>query len=593
MMYTFIDWKSLELKRSSGKEKIRCKSCDETRTDKKDKSLAIDHDEGFGSCFYCGALTFRDSNKPINNKVYKLPSQEWKNYTELSDNMVKFIEGRKIKQFSIKELGVTEEKYYQPKAQKEVTNITFNYFEGETLVNKKYRDSRKNFTQSAGTKSIFYNINSVIGEKECYIVEGEFDVLALHTHGVKNVISVPNGANDNDDYWANSEPYIKNIEKFIIATDNDTKGKILKEAIAQRLGRYRCEYIEWAGKDANDDLISGEIGNSLESAKKFPVAGTFTVKDLHGGIMNLYNNGLPDTLAPKHSSFGNLKDVFSVMAGHLVTITGIPSHGKSNFVEWYVLNLIKDYGMKASFFSPEHNPMELHQANFIEKAVGKNFWKEVNGIPRITQEDILRYEDWANEKLYLTGPEQGRGANWDWILDKFKEQIYSFGINIFVIDAFNKVELGKGNKIDEINNVLTRLTNFAQVNNALVFLVAHPRKMQQKEDGTYDKPTLYDVSGSADFRNQTHDGFCIHRHFGEDGYTEFVNLKTKMAFQGEIGKGEEFTYDVVNGRYHARHMPATYFDMTKDEEEELMPIFTPEVQDNSDMIPSEIDILPF
>ena len=179
--------------------------------------------------------------------------------------------------------------------------------------------------------------------------------------------------------------------------------------------------------------------------------------------------------------------------------------------------------MKASFFSPEHNPMELHQTNFIQKAVGKNFWNKVNRIPRITEEDILRYENWANEKLYLTGPEQGKGANWDWILDKFKEQIYSFGINIFVIDAFNKVELGKGNKIDEINNVLTRLTNFAQVNNALVFLVAHPRKMQQKEDGTYDKPTLYDVSGSADFRNQTHDGFCIHRHFGEDGYTEFVN----------------------------------------------------------------------
>ena len=104
-------------------------------------------------------------------------------------------------------LGVTEEKYYQPAKQKEVNNIVFNYFEGETIVNKKYRTSDKKFTQSKGGKPIFYNINSVIDAEEVYIVEGEFDVLALHDYGIKNCISVPNGANDNDDYWKNSEKY--------------------------------------------------------------------------------------------------------------------------------------------------------------------------------------------------------------------------------------------------------------------------------------------------------------------------------------------------------------------------------------------------
>ena len=46
-------------------------------------------------------------------------------------------------------------------------------------------------------KSIFYNINSIIGKDECFIVEGEFDVLAMYECGYKNTISVPNGANDN------------------------------------------------------------------------------------------------------------------------------------------------------------------------------------------------------------------------------------------------------------------------------------------------------------------------------------------------------------------------------------------------------------
>jgi len=574
-MNIFVEWNKLEFRKTNGKEKLRCPSCDDQRTDKKDKSLLVNHEDGYGKCFYCEALTFREINKKdFSVKHYELPKQDWLNYTKLSDKLIKWIEGdRKIKQFSLNELGITEENYYQPQLKKEVNNIVFNYFEGEQLVNKKYRSANKCFTQSAGTKSIFYNINSVIGQKEVYICEGEFDVIALHTFGIKNAISVPNGANDNDEYWTNSEKYLKDIEKFIIAVDNDEKGNILKEKIAQRLGRYRCEFVEWQNKDANGDLINGCIEESLNNRKTFPVSGTFTVEDLYDGILDLYDNGLPDTIYPKHNCFGNLKNVFSLMNGHLCTITGIPSHGKSNFSEWYGLNLINDYDLKASFFSPEHSPMSLHQTNFIQKAVGKPFWKSVDGIDRITKKEIEEYKIWANEKLYLTSPEKGETATWDWLLEKFKEQMMRFGINIFFIDAFNKVELPQGNKIDEINRVLTRITSFCQANNTIVCLVAHPTKMKKQESGIYDCPTLYDVSGSADFRNQTHDGFGIYRFFdnpetGLEGYTEFVNLKTKMNFQGEIGAKVEFSYHNATGRYYARGTQPPTFNMTRKEEKQ-------------------------
>ena len=121
-----------------------------------------------------------------------------------------------------------------------------------------------------------------------YTVEGEFDVLALYQIGIKNAISVPNGANDNDEYWKNSKEYFKDVKKFIIAVDNDTKGNELKERIAQRLGRYRCEYIEWQNKDANDDLKAGILKESVKQRKLFPVSGTFTVSDLKNDILNLY-----------------------------------------------------------------------------------------------------------------------------------------------------------------------------------------------------------------------------------------------------------------------------------------------------------------
>ena len=363
-MKNFIDWNTLNFKKTSGKEKLRCPNCDEQRSDNRDKSLAVDHNKGIGKCFYCESLTFREKEE---TQVYTQINPENKKTASNEQKIISYVNSRKISKDTIERAYVTFESYFQPAKGKEVDNIVFNYYEGSKLVNKKYRSADKKFTQTTGGKPIFYNINSVIGSDEVYIVEGEFDVLAMIEAGYKNTISVPNGANDNDDYWLNSKDYLENVKKFIIATDNDEKGIELRERIAQRLGRYRCQYIEWKNKDANGDLIDGCLKQSVLNKKRFPVNDTYTASDLQGGILNLYDNGLPETIKPKASYFRKLSRVFSVMKGQLTVSTGIPSHGKSNFVDWYVLNLIKDYNFKASWFSPEHTPMELYQTNLMEK----------------------------------------------------------------------------------------------------------------------------------------------------------------------------------------------------------------------------------
>lgn len=60
------------------------------------------------------------------------------------------------------------------------------------------------------------------------------DKLALWEIGLKNVISVPNGANDKDDVWENAQAIISRVKKFYIATDCDEKRQILSKKIAQR-----------------------------------------------------------------------------------------------------------------------------------------------------------------------------------------------------------------------------------------------------------------------------------------------------------------------------------------------------------------------
>lgn len=559
-MNVFLEWDSLPFKKRSGNEKMICPNCNHTRTNKKDRSLSISHSGGFGKCHHssCGALVFKESNKPSETeKVYTMPKQDWHNYTQLSDRMVKYIEERKIPQSVAIELGWSEEIHWQPAKNEKVNNLVYNFFEGDKVVNKKYRSSDKKFSQSAGGKPILYNINSAIGSKEIYITEGEMDVAALYAIGIKNVVSVPSGANDNDDYWINSKPYLEDVEKYIIAVDNDEAGEKLKELIAQRLGRYRCNYIEWKGKDANDDLITGDLKESIKNLKRFPVSGTLTISDLYEDVLDFYDNGLPNTFKPKDKSFGQWGKKFSSMRGQLTTVTGIPSHGKSNFNDWYVLNLVKDYDLKASWFSPEHSPTSLYQINFIEKVIGKNFWGKSNGVKvdRITKQELSDYREWAEQKIYFTECDKGSLPTWDWIFEKFKEQMFSFGIDVFVIDAFNKLILPSGNSQDAIRLVLTKLTAFAQANNVQIFLVAHPTKMQKNEKGVYNMPTLYDVSGSADFRNMTHNGYTVYRNFEdeENGIsegTDIINMKTKFSFQGEIGSSEQFSFNHLNGRYY-------------------------------------------
>ena len=589
-MKDFIPWSELDFKgKSTGRVLLKCPVCSDHRTakNKNKKCLSVDIQKGLGYCHNCNRSTFKESESTKKEKTFKLPKQDWKNYTSLSDEIVMWLESRKIKQHTAIELGWTMENKWNHDQKGDVPMLCFNSFEKDVVVNKKYRTGiSKYFTQDADGKSIFYNINAAIGQEEIYIVEGQMDVAAFYEIGIKNVISLPNGAQDNDDVWTNSVKYLDTVKKYYIAVDNDEPGEEVSEKIAHRIGKWRCEKITFKNKDANDDLIEGEdvLKNSINNKTKYPVTGTFTAEELYSDMLDIYDKGLPPTIAPKHRSFSKLNQIFKTMKGHLVVGTGIPSHGKSSFTEWYVLNLVNDHKMKAAFFSPEHIPMSLHMTTFVEKTFGKNYHRDYPeyGTPRISKEEILKYSLWSKDKIYLTSPDVGKYATWNWLLDKFHEIRFTKGAEIFVIDAFNKVEFdNEQSELKNIRKVLGRLTDFAMRNNVIVFLVAHPTKMDKNDKGLYRMPTLYDCSGSSDFRNMTHDGYCIYRtfpdEFGNGDFTTFVNLKTKMNFQGTIGEKVEFEYHIPSGRYYpVGENPTTHSLIETHQENEPLPVINPQ-----------------
>ena len=215
-----------------------------------------------------------------------------------------------------------------PQTGKTENTIQFNYMVGDQLINVKYRDGRKNFKLYKGAEKVFYNINSIVGYDHCVITEGEMDVLALHEAGIKNALSVPNGATlntNNLDYLDNCIDYFDDKEKVILAVDSDDAGQALQQELVRRLGAEVCFLVDFEDcKDANEYLIKygkEKLAERITRARPVPLENVTTFRDIENEVTDFVTNGFK----PGYQiGLPNFDDIFSTYTGQFITVTGIP-----------------------------------------------------------------------------------------------------------------------------------------------------------------------------------------------------------------------------------------------------------------------------
>lgn len=525
--------------KTSGEIETTCPQCSHTRKKKSDKCLSVNLDKKAWYCHHCqwkGAIV----DKP---EVVKYEVPEWKNNTTLSDNVLKWFEGRRITAATLNKMQITEQKEWMPQVSKEVNCICFNYFEEGQLKNTKYRDGAKNFKMHKGAELIPYNIDCLETAKEVWIVEGEMDALSMIEAGIENVISVPNGAQPNLTFFDRFMPLFDKIEKIHIAVDNDAPGLILRNAIAERFGKEKCDYVVFEDcKDANDFLLLNGSFSLRDAAMKFtefPMIGVFSVTDYLPEIENLYNYGLPEGAGTGMVGFDQL---LKFHKGYLTTISGVPGHGKSDFLDHILISLLQRHGWKGAFYSPENRPVELHISKLMRKITQKPF----QGPNRMEQEEVYEALLLLEDNIYFVKPE--KDFTLDSILSKVAELKNRKNIDYFVIDAWNKLEHQYSeSETKYIGQSLDKIVNFCERYNVHCFLVAHPRKIQKKESGIYEVPTLYDIAGSANFFNKTDNGIVVYRDFSNDRVEVHIQ-KVKFSHWGAIGT-QYFKYNIASGRY--------------------------------------------
>ena len=359
-----------------GKTQGTCPLCSSDRQPKnqKLKCASYDWERGLGTCHHCDSSfqlhTYQ--RKGSSEKTYIRPDAlNVVDPKQITSKVFKWFESRGISQKTLDDLMVTEGTEYMPQTGKSENTIQFNYIMGDELINVKYRDGRKNFKLYKGAEKVFYNINSIVGYDHCIITEGEMDVLALHEAGIKNAISVPNGAtlnSNNLDYLDNCIDYFEDKEKVILAVDNDEPGLALQQELIRRLGAEVCFLSTFEDcKDANDYLIKygkDKLVKRIEGARPVPLENVKTFKDIEDEITDFVRNGFKRGY---QIGLPNFDDIFSTYTGQFITVTGIPSSGKSDFVDQMVVGYNNKYQWKTAFASPENAPTYLHAHKLMRK----------------------------------------------------------------------------------------------------------------------------------------------------------------------------------------------------------------------------------
>ena len=532
-----------------GKAQGTCPLCSSDRQPKKQKlkCASYDWERGLGTCHNCDTSfqlhTYQ--RKGASEKVYVRPEVRVNNEKPIGTKVVEWFKTRGISQKTLTDLNVGEGPEFMPQTGKTENVIKFNYMMGDQLINIKYRDGRKNFKLFKGAEKVFYNINSIIGFDTCVLVEGEMDVLALHEAGVTNAISVPNGAtlnSNNLEYLDACIDYFEDKEKIILAVDSDEAGQALQAELIRRLGSEVCYLASFEDcKDANEYLQKYGRTKLLEritNSRPVPLENVTTFKDIEDDITDFVRHGFKKGYQVGLSNFDR---IFSTYTGQFITVTGIPSSGKSDFVDQMVVGYNANYGWKTAFASPENVPTYLHAHKLMRKT-----WQGMPSKEDIGTDKWNQVADHCNSNYFHIDMER---YTLESVLKKGAELVKRKGIKCLVIDPFNKIR-DVDCKTEDVNRYtmeyLTKIEVFAKKYDVLVFVVAHPTKMYKDKDGKIEEPTMYSIKGGGEWYDASYHGLLVHRDY-ENKTVKCKVLKVKFQSLGENQAEAHFKWEPKSG----------------------------------------------
>ena len=488
---------------------------------------------------------FRSQSRP--KKVYRKPEVET---SDLSVEIVEYFKAR----------GISEDTLIRNDVKEKDGNIVFNYFFNGEIVLVKYKIPRKprvvngkqeiKSWREPGGRPVLYGMDDCVEGKPLVIIEGEPDKLVLDECGVENGVSIPSGTNDMG--WINEcWDFLEKFDELILWADSDKAGKAFIQEVIPRLEDWRIKIVECPHKDANvalykegKDSIVGYVNNAKLIAKE-------SITDLADVKRKDYRNTL--IVPTGFSSFD--ERMGGSFGGQLTVWTGYNGSGKSTLLSHLVLNGISKHKTFAySGELPKEDFKEWMDLQLSGKRYLASHYCEVRKksipVPNEKYYDLL--DDFYRGKMFLFDSD-------DYATDKdiLKAMDYMAkreNVKVFLIDNLLTTQFVENKTLNENQaRYIKQLKGFARKYNAIVHLVAHPRKPDQGQT----RVNKYSISGTANITDLADRAIGVHRITDKDteanetykDYTTIVTMFKDRKF-GMIDVEVLFSFDYHSKRFY-------------------------------------------
>ena len=407
--------------------------------------------------------------------------QELLNDTETLDYLTK-TRGFNKKVISQWKLGL--EKQLNRQGQ-EVKCIVFPYFKDNLLANLKYKSIHKYpgneggkpryvTTQEVGASHHLFGIDQV-GKEEKYIIvcEGEYDAVAGSMYGLKNVVSVPNGAKG----WGSWVEELDHFEKVYLMYDNDKDGEEGAEELARRLGKYRCYRVRLPLKDLNECLMAGlsakELQECISKAYHYVDEETVELSKVIEKVDTLYQQsntakGFPTGWKQLDGTLGGYRE------GEVTVITGDTTAGKTTFgCNLLYKCLQQDHGILVY-------SAEIPVAKIMAKLMSIHFQTDFYNKESFTPDMYTKAREWFLDKRVFFIDAHGSIPFYK-LTDAIELTSKFHNVRMVLLDPMNFLldnEVDEFKSIKQFNEDLSKLTKRTGVH---TLLTVHPKQMDDPE----------------------------------------------------------------------------------------------------------------
>ena len=247
--------------------------------------------------------------------------------------------------------------------------------------------------------------------------------------------------------------------------------------------------------------------------------------------------------------------------GSLNVITGRTGEGKSTILNQFFIGESIRQGYKVFLFSGE-----LTESNakgwLLDTLANKDDLLEFTNkkgykYKKLSSKAVSRIDDFLEDKFFLYTEED---YSLNAIISKMEIMAKRYGVKVFCIDNLMVTENDEKEELRNQTEIVKKLKSFAKKYNAVVHLIAHPRKAQYGQN-SLDKS---DISGSANITNLADYVMIVQRIYEEDNtdkHTELtINKDRYMGCNGKVyllfdkdrrrfyckdGNGEELEVDYL------------------------------------------------